>query len=221
MYVCMYTYQGTSLTFQWLRRRIFTVGGPGSIPGRGARIPHALWLGHKKQTNPPPSVWGTFWGEGGGTGGGFRGSFQAWDEVQGATPRPVRSLASHYHPPEPHPLHPQLGPVSGPPAGLSPLPDAEYPTELESWKHQPGRAAESAGGCHSHPVPQNAASGLLSCRLIAGVGGCPAGGFTLHHTMSAPRTLWALSQWGPLGSCTNLLKDGFCCDPYCVSPWVT
>ena len=51
--LCMYIYQGTSLTFQWLRLHTFTAGGSGSIPGRGARIPPALWLGHKKQTKPP------------------------------------------------------------------------------------------------------------------------------------------------------------------------
>ena len=58
----MYIYQGTSLTFQWLRLYTFTAGSSGSIPGRGARIPPALWLGHKK-TNKTPLVFGVPFGE--------------------------------------------------------------------------------------------------------------------------------------------------------------
>ena len=34
---------GTSLAVQWLRHLASTAGGEGSIPGRGAKIPHASW----------------------------------------------------------------------------------------------------------------------------------------------------------------------------------
>ena len=41
----------TSLVVQWLRRHASTVGGVGSIPGGGAKIPHAMQcsLGKKKK----------------------------------------------------------------------------------------------------------------------------------------------------------------------------
>ena len=42
--------QGTSLVVQWWGLRAFTAKGPGSIPGRGARIPQAALCGPKKQT---------------------------------------------------------------------------------------------------------------------------------------------------------------------------
>ena len=32
---------GTSLAVQWLRLCTYTLGGVGSIPGRGTKIPHA------------------------------------------------------------------------------------------------------------------------------------------------------------------------------------
>ena len=34
-------YVGTSLAIQWLRLHVPTVGGMGSIPGPGTKIPHA------------------------------------------------------------------------------------------------------------------------------------------------------------------------------------
>ena len=40
---------GNSLAVQWLGRCTFTAEGPGSIPGRGTKIPQALWRGQKKK----------------------------------------------------------------------------------------------------------------------------------------------------------------------------
>ena len=48
---------GTSLAVQWLRLCLkkkkktlpSSAGGVGSIPGRGARIPHASWPKHKTE----------------------------------------------------------------------------------------------------------------------------------------------------------------------------
>ena len=37
----------TSLAAQWLRLCTSTARGTGSIPGRGIKIPHAAWCGHK------------------------------------------------------------------------------------------------------------------------------------------------------------------------------
>ena len=34
---------------QWLRLRYSTAGGTGSIPGRGIKIPHAMWPKKKKE----------------------------------------------------------------------------------------------------------------------------------------------------------------------------
>ena len=47
---------GTSLVAQWLRLRTFNsgLGGVGSIPGQGTKIPHDVWHSQKhlnKQTN--------------------------------------------------------------------------------------------------------------------------------------------------------------------------
>ena len=39
----------TSLVVQWLRLCISTAGGVGLIPGRGAKIPHAMQCGQKKR----------------------------------------------------------------------------------------------------------------------------------------------------------------------------
>ena len=36
-----------SLAVQWLGLRDFTAKGPGSIPGRGTKIPQAAWCGPK------------------------------------------------------------------------------------------------------------------------------------------------------------------------------
>ena len=41
---------GNSLLVQWLRLGTFTAVGPGSIPGRGTKIPQAAWHGQKKET---------------------------------------------------------------------------------------------------------------------------------------------------------------------------
>ena len=41
----------TSLAVQGLRLRASTAGGTGSIPGRGAKIPHAAWRSQKKKQN--------------------------------------------------------------------------------------------------------------------------------------------------------------------------
>ena len=41
---------GTSLVVQWLRLHAPNAGSPGSIPGRGTKIPQAMWLGQKKRT---------------------------------------------------------------------------------------------------------------------------------------------------------------------------
>ena len=38
---------GTSLAIQWLRLHTSNVGGTGSIPGRGTKIPHATQRGQK------------------------------------------------------------------------------------------------------------------------------------------------------------------------------
>ena len=38
-------YPGTSLAVQWLPLHASTVGGLGSIPGQGTKIPHGLWHG--------------------------------------------------------------------------------------------------------------------------------------------------------------------------------
>ena len=40
---------GTSLVMQWLRLCASTTGGTDSIPGGGAKIRHAAWLGHRKK----------------------------------------------------------------------------------------------------------------------------------------------------------------------------
>ena len=40
---------GTSLVGQWLRLHAFSAGGVGSIPGRGTKIPHAVWPKKKKK----------------------------------------------------------------------------------------------------------------------------------------------------------------------------
>ena len=47
-------YKGTSLAVQWLRLCTSSVGGAGSIPGRGTKIPHAA--GPPKKGNPHPSL---------------------------------------------------------------------------------------------------------------------------------------------------------------------
>ena len=38
---------GNSLAVQWLGLCASTVGGAGSIPGQGTKIPHATWHGQK------------------------------------------------------------------------------------------------------------------------------------------------------------------------------
>ena len=38
---------GTCLAVQWLRLCTSTAGGMGSVPDRGAKIPHAAWGGQK------------------------------------------------------------------------------------------------------------------------------------------------------------------------------
>ena len=48
----------TSLSVQWLGLCPFTAEGPGSIPGRGTKIPQALWYGKKKKKKKRQSeVW--------------------------------------------------------------------------------------------------------------------------------------------------------------------
>ena len=42
---------GTSLAVQWLRLHASTAGHTGLIPGRGTKIPHAVWDGQKKLIN--------------------------------------------------------------------------------------------------------------------------------------------------------------------------
>ena len=42
---------GNSLAVQWLGLHALTAEGPGSIPGRGTKIPQAVWHGQKKQKN--------------------------------------------------------------------------------------------------------------------------------------------------------------------------
>ena len=41
---------GTSLAVQWLRLCTSTAGDPGSIPGRGTKIPHATRCSQKTKT---------------------------------------------------------------------------------------------------------------------------------------------------------------------------
>ena len=38
---------GTSRPVQWLRLLAANVGGTGSTPGQGTKIPHAVWLSQK------------------------------------------------------------------------------------------------------------------------------------------------------------------------------
>ena len=45
-------YEGISLVVHWLRLRASTVGGTGSIPGRGTKIPKAEWCSQKKKDTP-------------------------------------------------------------------------------------------------------------------------------------------------------------------------
>ena len=40
---------GNSLVVQWLGLHALTAEGPGSIPGRGTKIPQATWYGQKKK----------------------------------------------------------------------------------------------------------------------------------------------------------------------------
>ena len=40
---------GVSLAIQWLRLCTSIIGGMGSIPGWGTKIPHAAWRGQKKR----------------------------------------------------------------------------------------------------------------------------------------------------------------------------
>ena len=42
---------GTSLAVQWLRLCPSSAGGMGSIPVKGAKIPHAVWCGKKKKVH--------------------------------------------------------------------------------------------------------------------------------------------------------------------------
>ena len=42
---------GNSLAFQWLGLRAFTAKVPGSIPGRGNKIPQAVLCGQKTNSN--------------------------------------------------------------------------------------------------------------------------------------------------------------------------
>ena len=39
---------GTFLVVQWLRHHVFTSGSTDFIPGRGSKIPHAVWHSQKK-----------------------------------------------------------------------------------------------------------------------------------------------------------------------------
>ena len=43
--------KGIPLVVQWLRLGTFTTMGPGSIPGRGTKIPQAMWCGQNKNKN--------------------------------------------------------------------------------------------------------------------------------------------------------------------------
>ena len=45
--LCLNIEPGTFLVVQWLRLRAPTVGGMGSIPGQGTKIPHAVQHGQK------------------------------------------------------------------------------------------------------------------------------------------------------------------------------
>ena len=47
----------TSLAVLWLRLHAFTARGPGSIPGRGTKIPLSTWDGQKKTPNQPDLGW--------------------------------------------------------------------------------------------------------------------------------------------------------------------
>ena len=42
------TISGNTLAVQWLGLQAFTAKGPGSIPGRGTKIPQAVWHSQKK-----------------------------------------------------------------------------------------------------------------------------------------------------------------------------
>ena len=45
------TQNGTHLVVQWLRFCASNSGGTGSIPGQGAKIPHATWCGQNIEIN--------------------------------------------------------------------------------------------------------------------------------------------------------------------------
>ena len=47
---------GTSLACQWLGLHLPVQWGTGSIPGRGAKIPHTLQCSKSKQKNQTPQV---------------------------------------------------------------------------------------------------------------------------------------------------------------------
>lgn len=150
------------------------------------------------------------WGEREGTEGMFRGYSQARGEVRGETPRPPRSLPPLKQPSQGHTDHtlcmalflvPRESPACLP--LLSPL---------QNWDPRSIRLAERHDlqeGCRSHLHPQNATAGLLSYRLMGG--GC-------HPLL--PHSLWIFSRWGPLGSHSELSKNGFQSVLYCVSPSV-
>ena len=46
----------TSLAVQWLRLRLPMQGGAGSIPGQGAKIPHASWPKNQKNIKNRSSI---------------------------------------------------------------------------------------------------------------------------------------------------------------------
>ena len=51
---------GPSPAVQWLRCHASTAGGVGSIPGQGARIPHAVWHGQNNNNNNMSHIFNKF-----------------------------------------------------------------------------------------------------------------------------------------------------------------
>ena len=51
-----------SLAMQWLVLCVFTAMGPGSVPGRGTKIPQAAWHGQKtKRKTSKQNIRANYW----------------------------------------------------------------------------------------------------------------------------------------------------------------
>ena len=52
---------GNSLAVQWLGLHAFTAEGPGSVPGRGTKIPQTAWQSQEKKKKSHVQVFNPFW----------------------------------------------------------------------------------------------------------------------------------------------------------------